>query len=1074
MKYINPTALASNLKMFSQPSSSESTRVSWQLVQGFLIGSYLAAFSVGSTSLFLVTFVSKTDMSAAILASGVVGIFITSLFTYFQSRISFSRLAIGTILIITCVTVLFFVGIHYWEAQRKNLIFAAFVCVIPFNTILLLIFWGVFGILFNLRESKRIIGRIDTGQQVASIFSLVGIRFTLSLMANDPSNLFIICTLSIFLLLITLFIVRRKYDLQAKTSTVQTSSAKPNIKQLFSKKYILLLSSFVIVSSICITFINYLFNVVTAEQYKDASSLANFLSIFGAIIVVLGFLIQTLATDRIIYSYGIKIALLINPLLVILLSIIAFLTGSLLGYTSESKVFIFFSLAISLSRLIATSLKDALDSPAFKLYFLPLEQGIRLSAQFIVEGVVTATASLLAGGILLAINYWPVVTLIYVNFLLIPITVLWFYIGLRMYSEYRFTLEGTLKKLQQIVRSEKIDKKVNVEELGNWQDNNLSAVYNVQVIQKVEPGQLKNQMINQTRKNSSEMRDYGLGIKNEIHYEPSSLSEKKRVFIKRNNIIEASKVIGDKEFINLNLNRLERFAKSKIASERLYAAKNLSKTINDNNVDILISLLKDRDIDVKKAAIHTARKVQKDETWSILINEMVSNDFRHEAIAALIEAGENILDTLEINFHRANQSRLVRLMIIQIYGRIGSLKAIDLLWKKIEYPDKNIVEQVLYALSYCNFTAKDEKARTIIQMIETEIGYASWNQAALTEISDTPYNFQLIQALKEELKYNFDTLFQLLSLVYDVQSVALVRENVESEISENKVYAIELLDIFISKSLKPMLFPLLDDLSVSERMNQLQSYYPRKKLDSIEVLEHIINSDFNHLNRWTKACAIYSLAQTSNAPVNNTLLAHLFNPEELLRETAAYAVRRKDKALYYQISERVNEKLKRDLERVFEPINISKKLDEEKDPKILLIIEKVFFLKEVKDFVDTSGLILTELVTHLKYYSIKNADTIIADSLNFSNSLCIVKQGELMLLDKNEAVYLVKEKEMFGDIFNQIKEVKIEYLTATSNAQLYFIDKKHIFEMMARHPHFAKEMSKIIKNRTLSYYIYEN
>ena len=32
------------------------------------------------------------------------------------------------------------------------------------------------------------------------------------------------------------------------------------------------------------------------------------------------------------------------------------------------------------------------------------------------------------------------------------------------------------------------------------------------------------------------------------------------------------------------------------------------------------------------------------------------------------------------------------------------------------------------------------------------------------------------------------------------------------------------------KALKPILFPLLDDVSVSERMNQLQSFYPRKKL----------------------------------------------------------------------------------------------------------------------------------------------------------------------------------------------------------------------------------------------------
>ncbi|MBC8109856.1 MAG: hypothetical protein H7Y04_02215, partial [Verrucomicrobia bacterium] len=583
-----------------------------------------------------------------------------------------------------------------------------------------------------------------------------------------------------------------------------------------------------------------------------------------------------------------------------------------------------------------------------------------------------------------------------------------------------------------------------------------------------EPNQLKQLILEQTRKNSTELRDYGLALRNLINYQPAN---GQRVPALRNRVTEASQVQDDKEFSNINLGRLERFVKSRLANERVYAAKMLRKATNDTNVDMLLMLMRDKNDDVKSVAIHTARKVQHPATWSLLLDELAHYHHRNEAAAALIEAGDAVVDMLEIHFHRVNQLQQVQLTIIQIFGKIGTTKATDMLWRKIDFPDKNIIEQTLVALSYCNFVAKGVKARVVTHLLEAEIGHTSWNQAALEEVAPLPINEPLQVALREELSYNFDRIFRLLSLIYDPQSIGLVRENVESDTSEGKVYAVELMDVFISKNLKSILFPLLEEVSVSERINALQAYFPRKKYDSNEILEQIINADFNHLNRWTKSCALYASAFNVNAQVSKNLMAQLFNPDKLICETAAFAIRRKDKVTYAQVSNRLNEYTKRNLDRIFEPIVLEKN-KEYQGAKIISQVEKVLFLKQIKDFEDIPGLILAETMEYLKTLKLRSGEQIRMDS-ETNYALYVIAKGEIMLLGKEEEVYVVRENEIFGDFITQNTNISIEYIRATQDTIIYTLSKEHIFALIAKYQQLAKDFIQISQNRTLSSHLFQ-
>ena len=60
-----------------------------------------------------------------------------------------------------------------------------------------------------------------------------------------------------------------------------------------------------------------------------------------------------------------------------------------------------------------------------------------------------------------------------------------------------------------------------------------------------------------------------------------------------------------------------------------------------------------------------------------------------------------------------------------------------------------------------------------------------------------------------------------------------------------------------------------------------QDDFPREKYNYIQVLYEIINRNYNQINRWTKACAVYSLSNIPRIKVNDSLLAQLFNPDPL-------------------------------------------------------------------------------------------------------------------------------------------------------------------------------------------------
>ncbi len=1023
----------------------ESLRVFLLLGMGFFMGIYLATLSVGASTLFLNSYTEaelEEQLPLAILLAGILGIVFTAIYNFFQSRLRFTTLAIGAIA--SMALILLGIEIAFRSVENPEPIyFFAFTFIVPSNFIVLLVFWGSFGRMFNLRQSKRIIGSIDTGQLIASIIALFAIPIVVGSLVTTQELLFVTLISIVGYLFVFLIVAFKGLIKPSLTSTYSVSYG-----EIVRNKYIALMALFVIVSMIAVNFIDYSFLSVTTAQFDD-DTLPKFLSLFEATVVIFSFLFQTFVTDKIIALYGLRVSLLINPILLALFTAIAIPIGYAFGYTTISDSFIFFFIIISMSKLFNASLKDALDGPAFKLYFLPVDGAIRFDVQTKIEGVITAFAGLLAGGLIILINNVDIFSRIHISIFTLPALALWYLITSKMHNSYKDTLQTTLlsnkdKNVSDNAQTEYAVNKVLENEIHGKVEKKV--IYGLKLMEKLEPALFESSILKLQESDSQHIKSYAQDkIKSlDIEFEnPGELGK----LAKR-----AAQEAEDSELISVSSNKLHKLSKSIKSADRILAAKLLRKLINDNNIFILLELMRDIDPKVKKEAVVTARKVKRPETFTVLLELLESPTYCNAAAAALTEAGDNALFHLESAFHKSGQSDKVLLKIVQIIGRIGGEKAIELLWNKIEYPDKRIVRQILLSFRYFDHQASEKETNNLISLLETEIGKTIWNLAALTEIPKERHYTYLRDALKEEVSGNFDSIYIILSILYDPQSVQLIRENIESGTSDGIAFAIELLDLFVKQELKPKLFPLLDDIPVTEKLKQLQIHFPREEYNEIQVLNYLLNKNYNEINRWTKACAVHAIAFINDFRISRGLIAQLFNKDKMLQEVAAWVMYYKDRATFESISERLPTETRRFLMDSIE----KNKLQEGLSDGFYLRIEMVMVLKDIRVFKEIHGVILCDLADKCEVEILNSGNQLATELHEDSERIYIVADGEVLLKENSTDVSKLKKGDVYGNIFHLQSDHSADTIEAFGRAVVFHISVFDFYNVMANHHELAQ------------------
>ena len=1043
--------------------------VSFLLAASFLMGAFLATITVAAQTLFLQSaiFNEKTDLPIALAISGVFGLVATGIYNFLQGRVGFRLLAIMSLSVIIIITG----GIEFAEIYIHRVFtdstaiedesyigYLAFTQILPFMFICQLVFWGSFGRLFNLRQAKRVIGSVDVGVDIAQIIAFFSIPLLIQYANLEVDSLFTIALFAGIGYLVVFIFMSGRYMTKEKVlrSDVgdDTKLEKLSLTDLFKNKFIVSMAGFVIISIVALRFLDYSFFNVTGQVFKDGNDLPTFLSLFEATIVIFGFLFTTFATDRIMQDYGLRVALIINPLLLLAFTGGAAILGQTFGYT-EGDALIYFFIMMAMSKLFVNSLKGGLDDPVFKMYYIPMDKAHKLDAQTKIEGMITATASIIGGGTIVLMNQFKFFNLLTVTFFTLPVLALWYWFTNKMYKGYRETLQSSLQKsrknLEQHEQKEYTLDRVLEKEIHSTAEDKV--IYGLKLMEKLEPALFENAVIQLV---NSDLRR----VKKFAEDKAQAIGGGQEVAETRTLAELAKGGAEDSDLLSISSDKLMKLSKSVKQTDRMLAAKLLRKLISQKTIFILLELMRDPDARVRNEALLTCRRVKRSETWPVLIDMLSSPAYSHQAVSALKEAGEPSLQVLETAFHKSGQSDIVMLKIIQIIGHIGGNEGIALLWKKVDYPDKRIVKQILYSLRFINYKAKGREANAVKDLLDTEMSKALWNLTALDELPDEPHFEYLRQAIREEVLENYDHITLLLSLLYDPQSVQLVRENILAGTPDSIQYALELLDLFVDVDLKPKIIPLLDDSRVSDKLEKLQTYFPRESYNPVQVINYVLNRDFNYNNRWSKVCAVHAAAFLPDFRVSRGLISQMFNSDKLLQETAAWVIYNKDKEAYHTITERLHSKDKRFLDTAIRNNQLLDGLDD----GFFLHIEMILFMKDLPVFKGIAGNLLSALAD-----KITPLDVNMRDKVNFpdENPILIVAHGQVTLKNENEEIGTMKKGDVVGDLFQEGPPIRITGLSAMERSVVFKITLHDFYFVMANHHELAQGLIKNVTGKTL-------
>jgi ATP/ADP translocase len=880
--------------------SGEEAMVTMLLAQSVFIGVFFGAFDISAHSLFLSIFDEKM-MAKGYVVSGVGGIILTSLYTWLQARIKFKNFAVINLIVVTLLTLIL------WVALILNpepwVIFIVFIMLGPLNILAMLGFWGTTGRLFTLRQGKRLFGLVDAGLIIGIIVSCYSIPVLLSF-NFDSHNILLFSVSSILIATVFQIIIGARFKMVTGSGDKEKEKKKEknSVFAIFRKdRYTRIMGVFIALSVITAFFVQYSFMAVTREQYPAEADMARFLGIFTGSMMIFTLLVKLLVFSYLIRNYGLRTCLAISPILIAGFTVIAITVGMLMGYTPEATSgFMIFFLLMALSRLFSKSLKDSIESPSFKVIYQTIDEKVRYEIQSVMDGTVNEIAALFSGLILTGLGILSFIKLIHFSWVLSVFILLWVYIALKLYKEYRKSIRKAL-------------------ETGGDDESAIATSEEQHIFENRFAGEMafKKSYFSLVTKNYSSLNNSKNNwyLKKIMHHSKSkndiSLIPVLKYIDSNNNFDDEIRKQSSEliKGITKNLGKREKEERKIIHSKEILSGTRLPQTTE------ILRLLRDNSVESKRLAIYMIGKFKLSDMLPEVCECLNIPGLETDASEVLRIFGADAVDELIRYYLVASGNIYTSKTILRLLGLMPDKASTEFLFSRLWSNSRILKEVTLKCLIAIEITPSAEEKDRLNQLISDIVGLMTWNLSAKVCIENSNDPFLLDEMIKEINRWN-RFLFNTLSITYDSGSVSKIRENLESDTVESVNYALEMMDIVIDDAIKPKLISLLDIVTDEEKLKNLYQFFPGEIPQYNKLLEDIINRDYNFLSIWIKACVLRNLSEIDGDDLAESVVALLFSPEIILQEESARLVARSSRELYKSASVRLPVTVKSKLDKI--------------------------------------------------------------------------------------------------------------------------------------------------------------
>lgn len=753
----------------------------------------------------------------------LIGI-IVNFHSKFQEKIPRNTLII-TSLILFLITIIIFWFLLPIGAEKnlKWLPIAYWIWANIYIVVLVTQFWIAVNDSFNPREAKRLIGFFGSGGILGGIVGGILTGFLAKSKYSD--YLLLIASVMIFL---TVFVVQSIFKFQKKPGRIISNRPKDLIPEKYepsrfgfkdsfkavrSNSYIVLLAGIVTVTLIVSTLIDFQYNAIVKNVLSGEKNLTAFFGYFTAGMLVFSFFLQLLMTSNLIHKYGLKLNLLLYPLVLLFCSV---------GIAVWPQI-----LFAVLIKGGDKSLSYSLNQSARELLYIPISIKTKYKAKVFIDMFLNRFAKGLGAIILMAFLYFQL-ELKYVSLISSFFIIIWVFLNIKVSKQYVETVKQNL-----ITKWERGDTLVGKEVDMDYtklifdlieSKERSKILYAMHLYELIKQNRFTPEIQNLIAMESGASRMAAMGslieteqtpwIPPDLNWETDySLEKDIQEIMSSDNYQEVMK-----EYIDDVLDE----KKNESSISKMEVAKALGlMPLTSPLVQKLDDLLEDKSPEVVKFAMESVAHLHRIENVPAVINKLIDPLLKEDARATLEKFGIKITGILSDYLQDSSENPELRKAVIPILAHIGTDQAIRVLTESFQDESSDFSNELIDAFDLL------QSHRISIKLEQSLI-----RKKIFAEIKKY---YQLFLNIHGRIKIDAHTdeqiaemnlvlmnIFKLLALLYPREDIFKAYNNLQTGTQDSMAYSVELLDTTLRKEIRDLVIPIVEDIPLKDKIRKIQ------------------------------------------------------------------------------------------------------------------------------------------------------------------------------------------------------------------------------------------------------------
>jgi HEAT repeat protein/ATP/ADP translocase len=774
--------------------------------------------------------------------------------------------------------------------------------------------------LFDVRQAKRLAGLTRSGEFLAEI--LGGFSVVLLLTLIKVEDLLIVAffsTICVFLCVQrTVSAFRSK--LHVTTEEVAAAEGKgSNLLTLFRQPYVRLISACYAIYIFAYFTLDVVFYDYSVRQFPNPTELAGFLGQFFAVTGFLTLISLAFVFAPFLRRFGIIAGVMAFPVFITLGSVaVGFLD---LGGVPIIIIFV----VLVLTNGLRFVLQSSIWRPSIAILFQVMPDRQRYHSNTLIEGIIDPLSGGIAGLILyLLTTYldWESRSLL---FLLSALLLIWILISYLIRRMYLSNLTVTLKKrkLGELTISELdrtslkiIEQRLNsehpaevlycldlLENMGHQQYPELvanslthsSTAVRMNALQRIERLKLGELSHNVSDLLSSEIdvEVLGQGFVTYGSLRADDVPEKLKPYLKITTPhLHRGALVG---LLRFNIGSVEAIqhllslVHASDSEQRRFAATVLGEAGEKAFTGLVCELLDDDDMQTVKESIFAASNIHDEKLIAPLVSKLSEPALQQLTARVLQGKGEIALGHLENMLNQENIDSRLKILLIGIISEIGGDQATNILTSLVHSDSPEIKHKVFLGLANLQYQATDDLKYVYANLLEEEVSVISWILASLEDLHQEDGYQSLFNALANELDQRRDNMLLLVSFLFPSVVMLDSRANIDSKVAELRIFALEVLDNVLNSEVKQIVLPILEDITVKERLELLKPKFPQQQLSSSDRFDEIMETYYEKAAYWTQVCLLHQIGEKRIDRYTPVLKKALNSHEAVIRETALWS-----------------------------------------------------------------------------------------------------------------------------------------------------------------------------------------